>query len=179
MIRVVLTGSESTGKTELARRLAAYYGATLVPEFLRDFASAKGAPLTFEDHHAHGPIVRGQTGLEDEQRARGGSLLIQDTDLLSTVVYCRHYYGRVAEGLEDAACARRPDLYLLLEIDVPWMPDPLRDRGERREEMQQLFRDEVARSGVPVVVIRGDWEARFRAATAAIDALLASRASTR
>lgn len=174
MIRVVLTGSESTGKTELARRLAAHYGARWVPEFGREYAARRGAglPLGYADA---GPIASGQIALEDEYAARGGHLLLEDTDLLSTVVYCAHYYDRVPEWIEREAAARRPDLYLLCEIDVPWVPDPMRDRGERREEVQQLFRDAVARSGVSVTVVRGEWEERFRLATAAVDALRASR----
>jgi nicotinamide riboside kinase len=95
VIRVVLTGSESTGKSELAKRLAAHYRASLVPEFVRDFATQKGAPIDFSDH---GPIARGQIALEQEYVTRGGHLLLQDTDLLSTVVYCEHYFGRCRSG---------------------------------------------------------------------------------
>lgn len=174
VIRVVLIGAESTGKTELARRLAAHYGVAWVPEFVRDYAERKGAdePLAFADH---APIARGQIAREDEYAGRGGALLVLDTDLLSTAVYCEHYYGRVPAWIDVAARERRPDLYLLCEIDVPWVHDPQREGAERREEMQQRFRDAIARSGVPVAVVSGDWSARYRAAVAAIDALLARR----
>src|SRR5207253_481391 len=60
LIRVVLTGSESTGKSTLARQLAEYYAAELVPEFVRDYAAKKGAALDYSDH---GPIARGQIAL--------------------------------------------------------------------------------------------------------------------
>src|SRR5436305_357207 len=36
--RVCLTGAESTGKTELAKELAAHFGAPYVPEFSRQYA---------------------------------------------------------------------------------------------------------------------------------------------
>ncbi len=97
------------------------------------------------------------------------SLLIQDTDLLSTVVYSGHYYGRCPEWIERGPRARRPDLYLLLEIDVPWVPDDVRDRENRRDEMQQLFRTAVAESGARYIVIRGSWNERFERARQAID----------
>lgn len=173
MKRVVLTGSESTGKTELGRRLAEHFGAAHAHEFVRAYVDAReGAALTFDDH---GPIARGVMALEDEHLARGGALLVQDTDLLSTVVYLEHYYGRLPEWIEQEAHSRRPDLYLLLEIDVPWVPDAQRDRGDRREEMQQLFRDAVERSGAPYVAIRGSWEERFDQAVRAVSALIAER----
>jgi NadR type nicotinamide-nucleotide adenylyltransferase len=170
LIRVVLIGSESTGKTVLARELAEHYGAELVPEFVRDFAVQKAAPIELADTDA---IARGQIALEDAHAARATRLLIQDTDLLSTVVYSGHYYGECPAWIADAARERKPDLYLLLEIDVPWVPDDVRDRETRREEMQQLFRDAVARSGAAYAVIRGAWEQRSLLARAAIDQLLA------
>lgn len=171
VIRVVLTGSESTGKTTLAGELTQRYGAELVPEFVRGYAEEKGEALDFGDH---GPIARGQIALEDEHIARATELVIQDTDLLSTVVYCNHYFGRCPAWIEEAATARRPDLYLLCEIDVEWIADGVRDRGHLREEMQQMFRDAVRASGAPSVEIRGGPEERRACAEDAIDALLLS-----
>jgi NadR type nicotinamide-nucleotide adenylyltransferase len=172
VIRVVLTGSESTGKSTLAAELARRYGAPLVPEFVRGFAEQRGGVIEFSDH---GPIARGQIALEDEYVARGGSLLVQDTDLLSTVVYCRHYFGRCPEWIETAAASRRPDLYLLCEIDAPWIADGVRDRGDRRDEMQVLFREAVRASGVRSVALVGDVSTRLAAAVTAIESTLAVR----
>ena len=101
--------------------------------------------------------------------ARGRRLVIHDTDLRSTVLYARHYYGSCPEWIELAAEDRRADLYLLLDIDVPWTPDVQRDRGDRREEMDALFAEGFAGA----VVIRGTWDERRRRAIEAIDAVLA------
>jgi NadR type nicotinamide-nucleotide adenylyltransferase len=169
VIRVVLTGSESTGKSTLAERLAARYGAVCVPEFVRGFAERKGAPIEYSDH---GAIARGQIALEDEYIARAAELVVQDTDLLSTVVYCRHYFGTCPGWIEEAARARRPDLYLLCEIDLPWVADGVRDRGHLRDEMQQQFRDAALASGTAVATVTGAGDARLERATEAIDALL-------
>lgn len=169
MIRVVLTGSESTGKTTLAGALAQHYHAELVPEFVRGFAESRGGTIEFSDH---GPIARGQMALEDEHIARAGQLLVQDTDLLSTVVYRRHYFGQCPPWIEAAAAERRPDLYLLCEPDIPWVPDGVRDRGHMRDEMQELFRAAVAASGAPSMAVRGDCDARFLIAVRAIDGML-------
>lgn len=166
MIRVVLTGSESTGKTTLGERLAARYGVPLVPEFVREFAARKNGMIEFSDH---GPIARGQMALEDEYARRGSALLLQDTDLLSTVVYCRHYFGACPRWIEDAAAERRPSLYLLCEIDLPWVADGVRDRGERRDEMQALFRAAVVASGARFASIHGSSDEREASAIAAIE----------
>ena len=172
VIRVVLTGSESTGKTTLAEQLARHYGAELVPEFVRGYAEQHGGVIQFSDH---GPIARGQIALEDEHIARAGQLVVQDTDLLSTVVYCRHYFGACPPWIEEAATARRPDLYLLCEIDLDWIADGVRDRGHMRDEMQQLFRDAVLASGVATAIVSGTGDERLERAVDAIDAMLLLR----
>jgi NadR type nicotinamide-nucleotide adenylyltransferase len=167
-MRIVLTGSESTGKTTLAAALAEHYGAELVPEFVREFAARKGAPIAFDDH---GAIARGQMALEDEHIARARTMIIQDTDLLSTVVYCAHYFDRCPPWIEEAAASRRPDLYLLCDIDIPWVVDGIRDREHARDEIQALFRAALRASEVPVMVIHGTCDERFRRAVDAIDAI--------
>ncbi len=171
MIRVVVTGSESTGKTSLAKRLAEHFEAEFVPEFVREFAEAKQAPIGFADH---GPIARGQMALEDKHAAlaAGSGLVIQDTDLLSTVVYCEHYFGACPQWISEHARERRPDLYILLGTDVPWIADGIRDRGDRRDEMHALFLAAVVGSGSVYVEVEGPWDFRWKQARDAVHALL-------
>ena len=174
-LRVVVTGSECTGKTTLASRLGARFGAVWVPEFARSYADAKGAPLDATDVE---PIARGQRAAEDEGETRAASLLVLDTDLLSTAVYARHYYGACPAWVEEAARSRRAALYLLCHPDVPWAPDGVRDRGEAREEMHALFREAVAALvpfGSRVVDVRGSWREREEEAARAIRETLAAR----
>jgi NadR type nicotinamide-nucleotide adenylyltransferase len=176
MIRIVVTGSESTGKSTLAAEVAKHYGVEVVPEFVRSFAEQKGGVIEFSDH---GVIARGQMALEDEYLSRASRLVVQDTDLLSTVVYCRHYFGRCPEWIETAAATRRPDLYLLCEIDVPWVADGVRDRGHMREEMQSLFEGAVKAAATPSALLGGTVEVRLTQAIRLIDELLESRSVQR
>ena len=168
MNKVVLTGSESSGKTTLARALAAHYGAPCSEEFVRAFAARKGA-IDFSDH---GPIARGQMAAEDAAIARATEVVFLDTDLVSTVVYCEHYFGRSPDWIVAEALRRAGDLYLLLKPDVPWAADGIRDRGDRRDEMHALFRAKLEALALPFVEIGGDADARLARATAAVDALL-------
>ena len=166
MIKVVLTGSESTGKTELARRLGEHFDAPIAEEFVRDYAAAHGGQIEFKDH---GPIARGQMASEDAAIARAHDLVILDTDLVSTVVYCEHYFGRSPEWIETEARARAGDLYLLLTPDIPWQADGVRDRGDRREEMHELFRKKLRDWNLDYVEIGGDRESRFASAVRAME----------
>ena len=110
---------------------------------------------------------------EDAAAAAARALVVRDTDLVSTAVYARHYYGACPAWIEQAARARRGDLYLLLRPDVPWVADGLlRDRPEARVEMHVLFRDALAAAGAVVVEIGGGWDARLADAIAAVRHLL-------
>jgi NadR type nicotinamide-nucleotide adenylyltransferase len=163
-----VTGSECTGKSTLAHQLAEHYATECVPEFVREFARTMGGRLQLSDH---GPIARGQIALEDEYAPRASKLLFHDTDLLSTVVYCRHYFGRCPEWIEAAAADRRRDLYLICDIDVPWTPDGMRDRGDRRPEMHKYFLDAVTAAGARWELVRGDPATRLAAARRLVDAI--------
>jgi len=173
MIKIVVTGSESVGKTRLARQLGAHYDAPVSEEFVRGYAATRPAPLGFADH---GPIAHGQMAAEDAAIASARDLVVLDTDLVSTVVYCEHYFGRAPSWIVDQARSRAGGLYLLLRPDVPWIADGVRDRGERREEMHVLFATKLQELNVTTVEIAGDWNTRFATAVRAIDVLHGARA---
>jgi HTH-type transcriptional regulator, transcriptional repressor of NAD biosynthesis genes len=166
--RIVVTGSESTGKTTLASRLAERFDTVATPEFSRDYAVERRVPL---DRHDVEPIAVGQIASEDRwaAHARHG-LLVLDTDLFSTVVYAPHYYGMLEPWIERVALERRGALYLLLDIDVPWVADPIRDRGNQRREMHALFRGMLERYALPFVTIGGSWDERLERAVSAVEA---------
>lgn len=171
---VVLIGPESTGKSTLAERLANRFSAPLSLEFAREYVAQRDAPLDHADVEA---IARGQMALEDaahgSEAARAASLLIKDTDLVSTVVYARFYHGHAPAWLERSAIERRGDLYLLCAPDVPWIADgPQRDRPEGRLDLHARFAGTLAALEATVVPIAGGWAARERTAVAALDTLL-------
>jgi NadR type nicotinamide-nucleotide adenylyltransferase len=171
VIAVVITGSECTGKTSLARDLARAYGTVASAEYARLYLEAKGPPLTAADVE---PIARGQMATEDDAADAARRLLVKDTDLLSTVVYARHYYGSCPAWIEDAARLRAGQLYLLLRPDVPWVADGAqRDRPEAREEIHALFRQALEDYAVTVVELMGSWRERRVRAVEAVDAVLA------
>jgi len=163
--RAVVTGSECTGKTRLAEQLAGQLGAPWVPEYVRGYCDARGGALSAEDVE---PIARGQIAEADAAEARAGELLVLDTDLLSTVVYARHYYGACPAWIEAAARERLGDLYLLLAPDVPWVADAQRDRGDRRAEMHALFEATLGEFGARAVPVRGSWDKRLARAVQAV-----------
>lgn len=168
MIKVVVTGSESTGKTELAHRLGEHFSAPVAEEFVRDYAAQRAGRLGFADH---GPIANGQMASEDAAIARAKDLVVLDTDLVSTVVYCDHYFGRCPQWIEDEARNRAAQLYLLVKPDIPWVADGVRDRGERRDEMHALFQSKLESLGLRYVEIGGERNERLDRAIRSIESV--------
>ena len=169
----MLIGPECTGKTWLARNLAWHYSVPWSEEYARLFVQAHPRLVVYDDVEA---IGIGQRAGEDEALAQarrtGARLVFHDTDLVSTAVYSRHYYGDCPAWIDPAAAARRPDLYLLHQPDVPWVADDhQRVEPERRAELFARFRDRLAALGTSVVEIRGAWDDRRRAAIEAVDGL--------
>ena len=174
MKRVVVTGSECTGKTTLAGDLARVFGTVWVPEYARTYLAEKtamtGEPLDQTDVE---PIARGQIAAEDRGAAMAEALLVLDTDLVSTTLYAWHYYGACPAWIERAARDRRADLYLLCDIDVPWVADPARDLPHARAHMHSLFVSALEALGTPYVTIRGSWSDRLATSIAAVSTVVA------
>jgi NadR type nicotinamide-nucleotide adenylyltransferase len=175
--RVAVFGAESTGKTTLAEKLAARFGTVWVPEFARTYLDRKGPPVELADIE---PIARGQIADEDRLARAADRVLFCDTELETTVIYSEQYFGVCPDWIRAEARRRRYDLYLLLAIDVPWVPDPWRDFGHAREALNARFRAALVGKAAPVVEIRGAWDERLEAATAAVARLwrLTARGST-
>ena len=167
--RVVVFGPESTGKTTLAQRLAAHFATVWVPEWAREHLDPQGGACVEADITQ---IALGQAASEDALARQAHRVLICDTDTLTTTIWSDVYFRRVEPWISELAQERQHDLYLLCDIDVPWVDDQQRDMPHRREEFFARCRTALETHGRPYVVVSGDWETRFRAAVAAIDRLL-------
>ncbi|MDP3071671.1 MAG: AAA family ATPase [Opitutaceae bacterium] len=173
--RIVVFGTESTGKTVLAQRLAAHFGEPWAEEFVREFWAIKAGKITAEDL---GSIALGQLANEDRAIAAARRAVFFDTDLLTCTLWDDVLFPGACPAWVRAEAeerAREVALWLLCDTDVPFEPDPQRSfpdaagRGRARE----LWRAALESRGLPLVEIRGDWPERTRAAIAAVERVLA------
>ena len=156
--RVALLGTESTGKTTLAQWLAKRFDTEMVDEFGRPYCDTRPAmTLTLPDFEA---IAWAQATLEDDAASRANRVLICDTELHTTATWSDLVLGDRPAWLTAAARARRYDLVLLLDHNVPWVEDGTRVLRDRREEHTRLLREELEAAGREYVMLSGDFEQR-------------------
>lgn len=174
IVKVVLFGPESTGKTTLSKQLARHYNTVWAPEYAREYLQNKwnNTRKTCEASDII-PIAVGQMKLENDLAKKADKVLICDTDLLETKVYSQEYYGGfVDKKLDKAAKENQYDLYLLTYIDTPWEADDLRDRPEQREEMFRAFEKALKEHHKNYILLKGDKKTRLKKAIKAIDKIL-------
>jgi nicotinamide riboside kinase len=178
IIKVVIFGPESTGKTTISTQLARHYHTVWAPEFARNYLQDKwnNERKTCENSDLL-PIAIGQMALENDLSQKANEILICDTDILETKVYSETYYGGFVDNhLEKHALRNTYDLYFLTYIDVPWEEDDLRDRPGMRIEMFNAFKETLDKYNRPYILLKGDKHTRLKTAVTAIEKLKEIRA---
>ena len=177
IVKVVLFGPESTGKTTITSQLAYHYQTVWAPEFARDYLQKKwNNKRQVCEHKDLLPIAIGQMKLENKLAKKADKVLICDTDLLETKVYSEEYYGGIVEpDLEAAAEKNQYDIYLLTYIDIPWQFDSIRDKPGQRENMFNAFENALKKYDRPYVILKGDEETRLKKAIEVIDDAIAKK----
>ena len=179
IFKVVIIGPESTGKSTLCRQLAEHFQTEWVPEFAREYLEEHGMDYTYDDLLV---IAKGQIELEEhflngfEERSKiknQKSKIFIDTDMYVMKVWSEFVFGKCHHWVIDQIVERKYDLYLLCNIDLPWVPDKLREYPdlERREQLYRMYKDILVNQSVPWIEITGDSELRLQTAIQAVNRL--------
>ena len=165
--KICFYGPESTGKSVLAEKMARHYQTEFVPEVARELITSND--FTAEDivriGHAHYDRIQ-------QKLKSANKILFCDTDAITTQIYSHKYLGVVPPVLFELEQKVHYDLYFLFDIDVPWVADGLRDLGDQRQEMFELFKDALRRRGIFFYHLTGDFTSRERFIIEKIDAIL-------
>ncbi|MFZ2899720.1 MAG: ATP-binding protein [Saprospiraceae bacterium] len=157
--RIAITGPESVGKTTLAQALAAGFGTIWVPEYAREYLEHLGRPYVFEDLEV---IARGQREMEERYARLADRYLFCDTDLLVIKIWSEYKYQQTAPFVLESLYKHPYDLFVLCGTDVPWEYDPLRENPGEREELYQLYLEELRIQSMPFIEVSGAVEERVK-----------------
>jgi NadR type nicotinamide-nucleotide adenylyltransferase len=169
--KIAIVGPESTGKSTLTKLLAKHYNTLWVAEFARYYCAALTSPCTMQDEIN---MFHGQVALEESVLAMADKdFIFCDTTFLTVKIWSDEMLGGTPQIVLDALKERTYDLYLLLDIDLPWEEDPLRDFPHMREHFMNIWYKELHDLSANYVLI-GGIETRFQNAVATIDTYLAA-----
>jgi HTH-type transcriptional repressor of NAD biosynthesis genes len=171
MKKICIVGAESTGTTTMSRALAEHYQTIWIPEYGRLYSEIKmysnNASHWTTDEFVH--IAKEQSRLEDYFENLANKILICDTNAFATSIWHERYVGKRSEEVEKIASTRKYDLYLLTNIDIPFVQDGLRDGEHIREWMHKRFESELKKQNIPYFILSGPHKTRLKQAIALID----------
>lgn len=168
--RICIFGPESTGKSILTKRLAERFDTVYAAEYARGLLALQDDKVFLSDIPR---IARGQMASEDSMVKHASRVIFLDTDLITTTIWSDVLFGQCPQWVKEEAERRRYDLYLLMDVDTPWVDDPQRFLPDNREDFLGRFERELASRGRPYVKISGSWDERLAKAVTAVETVLA------
>lgn len=167
-IKIVILGTESTGKTTLAEKLTKHYNCSIVSEVGRKLIKNSNS-FQFEDLQ-----VVAETHAKRIDNATLGKkpLIIIDTDIHITKSYSQFAYGKNLSVGDEIYNSNKSNLYLYLNNDVEYIQDGTRLSEENRNLLDISHRTILKNYHIEFVEIKGDWQKRFEKAINEIDRIL-------
>jgi len=178
--KIVAIGPESTGKSNLCAQLAVHYKSKWVKEYAREYLLTNGTNYKYEDllKIAEGQIKEEETIsrelLSSPLTTTHLPLLFIDTDLTVIKVWSEFVFNKCENSILSQIAKRPYDLYLLCNIDLPWVEDDLREYPDlhSRKKLFHYYKDLLVNQQVPWVEISGNYEERLTKAINAVNKLI-------
>jgi len=171
--KIVVIGPESTGKSTLCEQLAIHYKTNWVKEYAREYLLKNGTEYNFDDLLT---IAKGQIQEEEKFLTLNSQLstLFIDTDMYVMKVWCEFVFDKCHRWILDQIAERKYDLYLLCNVDLPWVKDELREYPdlESRQKLYHIYKDIVINQHVPWVDISGNYDERLQKAIISVDKIV-------
>lgn len=170
--RICIIGAESVGKSTIVKKLAKWYDCPYVEEYGREYTKTYGAEVVTTQDISN---IAAQQAYNEEQFAYASEngLMICDTNLIVTELFSNIYNGHCPLWVKEYNRTQKYDLYLLLNNDVPFVDDGIRQFEKIRDVHFNIIRNELYKRNENYVIIEGsDYDERVTQAVTEIDKLL-------
>jgi NadR type nicotinamide-nucleotide adenylyltransferase len=161
--KVVIIGPESTGKSSICAMLAKHFNTLWVKEYAREYLLKNGTNYTYENLYE---IAQGQIAEEKKEIENLGenqSFIFVDTDMYVMKVWSEFVFNKCDNRILNKIVQSDTDLYLLMNTDLPWEKDELREYPDNktREKLFHFYKEEMTEQKKPWHIVSGQGKERF------------------
>ena len=147
MLKIIATGPESSGKTTVCKALSEHFNIPFSKEYAREFLT------NLEREYNQNDLIK----IAEGQLASEHSFKLLDTDLITIKIWSNYKYGNcekwIIKQIEKQKSEKR--IYLLCKPDIPWQADPLRENPTDREELFEIYKQELENLGLTYFIVEG------------------------
>ena len=147
MVKVIVIGPESSGKTTLCKALAKHFRIPFSKEYAREYLNELGRNYKKDDLLK---IAKGQVTSEE-------NIQLLDTDLITIKIWSKYKYGSCDKWILDQIERQKSEkrFYLLCKADIPWQADAQRENPNNRVELFELYKKELTNLGHNYFIVEG------------------------
>lgn len=166
MIRIAVTGPESSGKTTLCESLASHFKVAYIPEFARTYLEKTKGSYQQVDLDE---IAKGQL---KNILAATSSIVISDSDFSVMEVWSLYKYGKVSPFIKALVKENTFDLHILCTPDIPWEDDPLRENPTTRDLLFEHYKKSLEKYAKHFITVSGSHHKRLEESIQSVALLL-------
>ena len=148
MLKIIVTGPESSGKTTLCKALSTHFEIPFTEEYAREYLN------NLEGDYTQSHLLE----IAKEQLLSEHNAQILDTDLITIKIWSKYKYGNcdkwIIEQIEKQKTEKR--FYLLCKDDIPWEGDPQRENPNDRVDLFTSYKQELDNLGHNYFIVGGE-----------------------
>ena len=172
MIKIAITGPESTGKSTISKALAEHFQVHWFPEYARDYLTPREGKYDYDDLK----IIAQEQEEKRSSKKIADHVVFYDTENLVIQIWAEYKYGKVDPFITKLVQRQEFDHYFLASPEgMAWEYDPLRENPVERKALFIHYKSAVESHNFPHTILTGDANERIEKAINITEELLLSK----